>query len=69
MLIFLDKKVLQFFQKKFGTTEFYEKNGSKKNRSRFFFCHLMQNSVTLTRTSINLNHKWLSPTCRKSIWF
>jgi hypothetical protein len=47
-------------------TEFYEKMG-KKNHSRLFCCHLIQNEVTLK--NLNLNHKWLSPTWRKPIWF
>jgi hypothetical protein len=40
--IFREKGAKIFFKKRLGATEFYEKMG-KKNHSRLFCCHLIQN--------------------------
>jgi hypothetical protein len=46
------EKGAKSFLKMFGTTEFYKKKWLKKIILDFFCCHLIQNQITLTRTSV-----------------
>jgi hypothetical protein len=56
--------------KSFKETEFYDKMGQKNDGKTFFvvsskLSHFDKNF----NLNLNLNHKWVTPTWRKPIWF